>query len=193
MACMTMTKMAMPMATRRRRWRRPAVIIDSQSRHASRDSCCANHTAVPDWIIVPRASRGRRRGDQRQEGVFQAGAAADAARVMTVVGGLAAQLLERAFGDEPAVGDDADAVGHAFGDFENMRGHDDGAAGAGALAQHAFDLPRRAGVEAGERLVENDDAWLVYQGAGERHFLAHTLGETLAAFVGVRRKPEPGQ
>ena len=75
---------------------------------------------------------------------------------MTVVGGLAAQLVERAFCHKSAVGDDTDAVGHAFGDFENVRGHDDGAAGAGALAQHAFDLPRRAGVEAGERLVEND-------------------------------------
>ena len=40
------------------------------------------------------------------------------------------QLVQRAFGDQPPVGDDADAVGHALGDFENMRGHDDGAAGA---------------------------------------------------------------
>src|SRR5271166_4464432 len=165
---MTVTKTAMPIATLRRRSRRPAVIIDSQSRHASRDSCCANHTAVPGWIIGLEASRRRRRGDQREEGVFQAGATADAAaRVMTAVGGLAAQLLERAFCHEPAVSDDADAVGHAFGDFENMRGHDDGAAGAGALAQYAFDLPRRAGVEAGERLIENNHPRLVHQRAGK--------------------------
>src|SRR5208282_6111194 len=149
---MTTTKTAMPIAIRRRRSRRPAVIMASQSRQASRDSCCANQTAVPDWIIVPNTSRRfGRLGDKREESVFQARAAAcTAGRVVAAVAGLAAQLLERALGNELAVGDDADTVGHAFGNFENMRGHDDGAAGERALAQHAFDLPRGAGVKAGQ-------------------------------------------
>ena len=94
-------------------------------------------------------------------------------------------------GDQPAAGDHADAVGHALGDFEDMRGHDDGAAGRDALAQHVLDLPRRAGVEAGQRLVEDDQPRLVHQRAGERHLLPHALGEALAALVGVRREAEP--
>ena len=48
---MKMTKAAKPMATLRARARRPAVIIETQSRQASRDSCRANQTALPAWII----------------------------------------------------------------------------------------------------------------------------------------------
>ncbi len=66
------------------------------------------------------------------------------------------QFVERAFGDQAPAGDDADAVGHAFGDFENMRGHDDGAAGGDALAQDVLDQAGGTGVKAGERLVEDD-------------------------------------
>ena len=60
-----------------------------------------------------------------------------------------------------------------------------------ALAQHGFDLPRGGGVEAGERLVEDDHARVVHQRAGERHLLAHPLGEALAALVGVAAEFEP--
>ncbi len=107
--------------------------------------------------------------------------------------GLQPQFFERAFGDEPAVRDDADAVGHALGHFKNVRGHDDGAAGARALAQHGLDLARRAGVETGQRLVQNDHARLVHQRAGERHLLPHAFGKSFAAFVGMRRELEPIQ
>ncbi len=100
--------------------------------------------------------------------------------------GLVAQLVERALGDQPAAGDDADAVGHALGDFEDVRGHDDGAAGGDALAQHVLDLARGAGVEAGQRLVEDDELGVVHQRAGERHLLPHALGEAFAALVRVR-------
>ena len=110
-----------------------------------------------------------------------------------VLAGLEPQLFERAFGDEPAVGDDADAVGHALGDFKNVRGHDDGAAGAHAFAQDAFDLARGAGVEPGQRFVENDQPRLVNERAGQRHFLPHALGETFAAFLRMRRELEPVQ
>ena len=89
--------------------------------------------------------------------------------------------------------DDADAIGHALGDFENVRGHDDGAAGARALAQHRLDLARGAGVETGQRLVQNDHARVVNQRAGERHLLPHALGEALAALARMRRKAEPVQ
>src|SRR6266852_6703943 len=130
-----------------------------------------------------RTSRGDRfLRHQSEEGVLEAGAA---------LAGWAAQLLERALGDETAAGDDADAVGHALGDFEDMRGHDDGAAGAHALAQHGLDLARRAGVEPGQRLVEDDQPGLVHQRAGERHLLPHALGERLTAFMAVRAEAEP--
>ena len=115
-------------------------------------------------------------------------AAAGGARVVGHAPRLAVQLIERALGDEPAVRDDADAVGHALGDFQDVRGHDDGAASAYALAQHVLDLARGAGIEPGQRLVENDDARVVHQRAGERHLLAHALGKALAALIGMRRR-----
>ena len=122
--------------------------------------------------------------DQRQERVFERRGA---------FAGLAVQLVERALGDQPAAGDDADAVGHALGDFQDMRGHDHGAAVRDALAQHRFDLTRGRGIEAGERLVEDDHARVVHQRAGERHLLAHALGESLATFVDVAAEIEPVQ
>ena len=90
-------------------------------------------------------------------------------------------------------GDDADAVGHAFGDFENMRGHDHGAAGAHALAEQSLDVARRHGVEAGERLVEDDQPGIVHQRAGERDLLAHALGKSLAALVQMRLEAQRNQ
>jgi hypothetical protein len=63
----------------RARVRRPAVIIETKSRQASRDSCRANHTALPAWLIVARQREascrfGRKRGvgDEREEGIFEA-------------------------------------------------------------------------------------------------------------------------
>ena len=72
-----------------------------------------------------------------------------------------------------------------------MGGHNDGAAGGNALAQHVLDLAGSAGIEAGKRLIENNQSWIVHQRAGERHFLPHAAGKSFAAFVRVRRKAEP--
>jgi hypothetical protein len=89
------------------------------------------------------------------------------------------------------MGNDADAIRHALGHFQNVRGHQNGAAGARAFAQHVLDLARGAGIEPGERLVENDEKRVMHQCAGERHFLAHAFGESLAALARMRREPEP--
>src|SRR6202012_4207996 len=62
--------------------------------------------------------------DQRDEEVFEAG---------VLVAVLLTQLAERAFGDEAALCDHADAVGHAFGNLEDVSGHDHGAAGTDAI------------------------------------------------------------
>ena len=59
------------------------------------------------------------------------------------------------------------------------------------LEQHLLDLAGRAGVEAGERFVENDEVRVVHQGAGERHLLQHALGEAAAALMGMRAEAEP--
>src|SRR6516164_8622808 len=97
--CMPMTKATKPMAMVRRRARRPAVIIAIHSRHARRASWRANQIAVPDWIMarfarcsfpLPQGEREfasrddkrlsrrlRRLGDEREEGVLQAGIAVD--------------------------------------------------------------------------------------------------------------------
>src|SRR4051812_46083648 len=50
--------------------------------------------------------------------------------------GAGAKLGERAFGEQAAVVDDADAVGEPFGDLENMGGDDDGGAIADLLLEH---------------------------------------------------------
>src|SRR6202161_4847628 len=155
MACMMMTKTAKPIAILRARVRRPAVIIETKSRQASRDSWRANHTALPAWVIIARQRKtscrfGRKRsiGDEREEGIFEARQVAGAFTDVSA-DSQPPQLGKRALGKEPAVRDDPDPVGHAFGDFQNVRGHDDGAAGADAFAQHALDLTRGAGVENG--------------------------------------------
>ena len=101
------------------------------------------------------------------------------------------QLVERAFGDQPSVGDDTDAVGHALGHLENMRRHDDGGAGGNALAQRILDLTGGPGVEAGERLVEDDQPRIVHERAREGHFLLHAAGKSFAPLVRVRLKAEP--
>ena len=101
--------------------------------------------------------------------------------------------VKRAFGDKPSRRDDADAVGHAFGHFQNMRGHDHGAAGAHAFLQQSLDVARGYGVEAGERFIQDDQPRVVHQRSGQRHLLAHALGKSLAALVQMRLQPERDQ
>jgi len=60
---------------------------------------------------------------------------------------LGAQFGQCALGDEVAVIDDTDALGHAFGDFEDVGRHDDGDAGRHFLFQHILHLSRRPRIE----------------------------------------------
>jgi hypothetical protein len=48
-------------------------------------------------------------------------------------------------------------------------------------------------VEPGQRLVQDDQAWIMHQRAGECDLLAHPLGKALAALVQVRLEPERDQ
>src|SRR5262249_23022972 len=167
MRCRNAPNRTRAIATLRSRQRRPAVIMESQSRQESRSSCEANQAMVAGWVMwhlapscpalcrastpLPHAKawmggakaaparvrewrkRSRRLrliGDQREERLLEAGAADAGAR--RSLAGLAAQVVERALGDQPAGRDHADAVGHALGHLEDVRGHDDCAAGGDA-------------------------------------------------------------
>ena len=106
---------------------------------------------------------------------------------------LLAQFGQSAFGDKASGGDHPDPVGHSFGDFKNMRGHDHCAAGANAISEQSLDVARRNRVEPGERFVQNDQARVMYQGSRQRDLLAHAFGETLAALVEMRLSSEREQ
>ena len=179
---MTTAKTRRAIATVRILVRPPAVTIDSQSRQARRNSCRANQARVPGRL-TPR----RLFGDQSEEGVFEA----RILQARAAIAGLPAQLFEGALRDQPPARDDADPIGHALGDVEDVRGHDHGAAGGDVLAQHGLDLPGGAGIEPGEGLVEDDDPGLVHERARQRHLLAHALGEALAALMGMGTEAEP--
>src|SRR5664279_3848264 len=122
------------MVTVRARVRLPAVISDNQSRQPSRSSWLARKTNVSGRLT-------RQQTFGRPVAIRRPGRETYLPDWWRFPG-LVAQFVERAFGDQPAMGDDADAVGHALGYFENMRGHDDGAAGTHALLEHVFDLAR---------------------------------------------------
>ena len=80
-----------------------------------------------------------------------------------------AQFDKGPLGDQPTVGDDADTLGHPFRHLEDMGGHDDGDAVPDTVQKHILHLPRRAGVETGKWLIEDDQARIVNEGAGQRH------------------------
>ena len=56
-----------------------------------------------------------------------------------------------------------------------------------------LDVTRGYRIEPGQRFVEDDQAGIVDQRAGQRHLLAHALGKSLAALVEMRRKAERDQ
>ena len=75
--------------------------------------------------------------------------------------------------DDLALVDHADAVGHLLGFVDVVRGEDDGHAG---VAQRAHDLPHvlaQLDVDAGGRLVEEQDLRLVRQRLGDQHAALH--------------------
>ena len=54
-------------------------------------------------------------------------------------------------------------------------------------------MTRRQRVEAGQRLVEDDQTGIVHQCARQRHLLAHAFGKSFAALVQMRLEPERHQ
>ena len=89
--------------------------------------------------------------------------------------------------------DDADAIGEALRHFENVGRQDDRTAPAGTFAQQVLHEAGGLRVEAGQRLVEHQEFWVVDQRAGQRHLLLHAARKTLAAGAGVVGEAERRQ
>src|SRR3970040_2520873 len=86
-----------------------------------------------------------RTSGEAEEDIFQAALAlADAA-----------QLIHRSGGDQASLVDDADAIAHAFGDFEDVGRKEHRRAAVSQLAQDVLDQARRLRVESDRRLLEH--------------------------------------
>ena len=95
------------------------------------------------------------------------------------------QRIGRALGDDAAVVDDPDAVGEDVGLLEVLRGQEDGH--ALVLREPAHLLPERGAaldVEAGRRLVEEEDARVVHEREREVEPALHPARVALHLAVG---------
>ena len=79
--------------------------------------------------------------------------------------------------DDLALVDHADAVGHLLGFLDVVRGQDDGDAGGAQPAHHLPHVLAQLDVDAGGRLVEEQDARLVRQRLGDHHAALHAAGQ----------------
>src|SRR5258706_1061280 len=144
-----------------------------------------NPTALPPW---PRQERRNSwASSQRQPGALPA------SRTRRFLArDLEEDVLERGAGarGRPQLGhrslrhnapapDDADALGNAFRDLEDVRRQDHAHARLRALDQQVLHLPRGGRIQSGERLVEDHHARLLDERARQRQLLAHAARETL--------------
>ena len=79
--------------------------------------------------------------------------------------------------DHLALVDDADPVGHQLGLFDVMRGQDDGDAGGAERAHHLPHVLAQFDVDAGGRLVQEQNLRLVRQRLGDQHAPLHAAGQ----------------
>ena len=73
--------------------------------------------------------------------------------------------------------DHADAVGHVFGFLDVMRGQDDGDAGGAQIAHHLPHVLAQRDVDAGGRLVQEQNARLVRQRLRDHDAALHAAGQ----------------
>ncbi len=76
-----------------------------------------------------------------------------------------------------ALADDADAVGHFLGFLDVMGGQDNGDAGLAQRAHHRPHVAAQLDVDAGGRLVEEEDARLMRQRLGDHQAPLHAAGQ----------------
>ena len=101
------------------------------------------------------------------------------------------QRLRRPLGDDPAAVDDPDVVGELVGLLQVLGGEEDGRA---LVVQRPHLLPDRLAadrVEAGGRLVEEEDAGLVDQRRGEVEAALHPARVAADPAVGRRGQVDP--
>ena len=106
------------------------------------------------------------------------------------VGDARLQLLRRALGDDPAVGDHGDPVAQRVGLEHVVRGQQHRLAGAGEPAIVRAQLARAHRVDADRRLVEEDHRRVVEQAAGDVQPLAHAARVALDALVLAARQAD---
>ena len=102
--------------------------------------------------------------NQAEEQIFQRGIGAT---------GLGTQFLERAFGDDAAALNDADAVDQPFCDLHDVGRENDGAAGAGPLQQQVLHFAGDRRIEPGQRLIQDQQPRFMQQCAGQCGLLLH--------------------
>ena len=109
------------------------------------------------------------------------------------------ELLGRAVGDQVAAIENQDARAHPLDHVEDVRAVEDRPALGGERGQQTLGQRGGIGVEAGQRLVEDDQQGIVQQGGSDQHFLPHAFGvgaEPLIALVGqaerVDHRVDPG-
>ena len=79
--------------------------------------------------------------------------------------------------DNLALVDDADPVGHLLGLFDVMRGENDGDARGLQRPHHFPHALAQLDIDAGGRLVQKQDLWLVRQRLRDHHAALHAAGQ----------------
>ena len=98
--------------------------------------------------------------------------------------GLAAQLLDRPLGDDPAVGDDDDVIDDVVGLGQHVARDEHRLALRGEVAQEGPQPSDAFGVQAVGGLVEDDDVRVGEQRCGETEPLAHAHGVAAGPLAG---------
>ena len=105
----------------------------------------------------------------------------------------ALEPVRRVVGDHAAVVDDRDLVGERVGLLEVLRGQQDGRAVVDEVAHDAPHVLALGGVQAGRRLVQEDDRRAADEAGGEVEAAAHAAGVGLGRAVGGVGEVEPGE
>src|SRR5690625_813567 len=131
---------------------RPVLHWAVSSRHSIRRSLRTSHSRLP--CRISRSRCGSRAAHQLQEH----GLKRCSGRVS-----FSPELLERAFCDDAAIVDDADAFCHLLSELHDVGRQDDGAALRHVIKQQVLDRPRCSRIQPGERIIEDGYVWVVTQ------------------------------
>ena len=103
----------------------------------------------------------------------------------------ASQRVDVAGGDDAAVVDDRDLLADVLDELELVAGEEDGGAARRLAAEHLGERVHRDRVEAGERLVEDEQLGLVQQRGRELCALLVAVRELLHLRAGAILEAEP--